>query len=344
MQAVGMETPGALTFDIEGVQKRKPIRIKGCVYNQFAAKGTWMRANFHCHLTKGEETQWPSTALKLYRDLGYDAVGGMCHDKIVYPEPVEDIIVIPGAEVSCGGHLLGIGIKAIPNSQENGKRIESISDMIRRIKEIGGVTVLAHPFKSAYTWEEMCAFCEAGLDGIEVVNSNVRGKIADTGRADQLWHNLLREGCRLIAVGSDDAHGPHEDAGKSGWGGVPHLGFTGLLAECRTAESVLDALRRGRTYASEGPEIHSIDVSEEGKMTVACSPCVACHFRSVGGSWGGGSSFPPEGKSDTEKFLFDFATQGYRVKHYMTVVLQDKHGRRAWTSPIRVETTVEMQQ
>ncbi len=342
MQVEERNEESVVEFDIDGMQKQKPIRVHGSVRNQFAVDGTWLRANFHCHLARvKEDPQWPVTALEHYRALGYDVVGGMCHDRIIRPEPVDGVIVIPGAEVSCGGHLLGIGIESIPDGSGAGERIETISEMIRRIRDCGGISVLAHPFKSAYTWEELCAFCDAGLDGIEVVNSNVRGKRADSGRADQLWHNLLREGRLLIAIGNDDAHGPHENIERSGWGGIPHIGFTGILVKDCSRKGVMDALRAGRTYASEGPELRSVSVDGEGRMTVRCSPCVACHFRSVGGSWGGASSFPDDGCADAGEFVFDFAKQGYRVSDYMTVVLQDVHGRRAWTSPIKTVVDVE---
>ncbi len=328
-------------FDLEGTQKERPIRISGIVYNPFSGAGTWLRANLHCHLTRvKQDPQWPSTALKQYRSRGYDVVGGMCHDQVVTPEPVEGITVLPGAEISCGGHLLGLGISAIPESGAQGERVDTISAMIRRVKEAGGLTFLAHPFKSAYTWKELNAFCDAGLDGLEIVNSNVRGKGADTGRADQIWHNLLREGRRLTAVGGDDAHGPHEDIRESGWGGIPHTAFTGIWAKGRTPEAVLEALRHGCTYASEGPEFHSISVTENGKMEVRCSPCVACHFRSVGSEWGGDSAYSPDGRSDSDTFVFDFTRQGYRIRDSLVIILQDIHGRRAWTSPIRTDIAI----
>lgn len=326
---------------IRGTRKKTPITVSGTVDNQFAGEGTWLRANLHCHLDRPGKEEWRRSALAHYRRLGYDVVAGMDHDKIVSPPDQPGIIVVPGAEVSCGGHLLAIGIDALPEAAAAGPRAETIAATIGRVRAAGGLAILAHPFKSAYTWAELTAFCAAGLDGIEVVNSNVRGKGADSGRADQLWHNLLREGHRLIAIGNDDAHGPHEDLAESGWGGVPHVAFTGILARERSARGVLEALRAFRSYASEGPEIKQITVSEDGKMTVRCSPCVGCHFRSVGGSWGGASVHSPDGQAAAGEFVFDFAHQGYRIQEQMTIVLQDVHGRRAWTSPLRVDITAE---
>ncbi len=332
----------AVKFDLKGTKKKHPARITGTVYNQFADKGIWLRANLHCHLSRvGEDAEWPANALQHYAERGYDVVGGMCHDKIIAPEPYENIVVIPGAEISCGGHLLALGIEEIPENTIEGERLDKIAAMIRKLNKAGGITVLAHPFKSAYTWKELNAFCDAGLDGFEVVNSNVRGKLSDSGRADQLWHNLLREGWSLVALGNDDAHGPHEKVVANGWGGIPHIAFTGILAEERSPAAVLEAIRRGRTYASEAPEIRSMTVREDGKMSVQCSPCVACHFRSVGGGWGGSSCYSPEGQPGSEEFTFDFAHSGYRIQERMTIVLQDVYGRRAWSSPIRADIGVE---
>jgi hypothetical protein len=144
---------------------------------------------------------------------------------------------------------------------------------------------------------------------------------------------LLREGRSLVAIGNDDAHGPHEDITKQG--GVSRAGWTGILAREFTVPSVLEAIRKKRTYASEGPKIDSIEFGENGKLTVSTSPCIACHFRSVGGGRGGSSAYPRQGLTGRQ-FVLDLATSGYRVQDRLVIILEDTHGRRAWTSPIDI--------
>ena len=196
---------------------------------------------------------------------------------------------------------------------------------------------MAHPFKSGYNWEQLNLLCDAGLDGIEIVNSNVRGKGADAGRFDQIWHMLLREGRNLVAIGNDDAHGPHEDISQQG--GISRAGWTGILAREVTVPSVLEAIREKRTYASEGPQIEKIEFNQNGKLIVSTSACVACHFRSVGGGRGGSSTYPEQGIT-SQRFVLDLATTGYRVQDRLVIILEDAHGRRAWTSPIDIKLEI----
>jgi len=335
------ETKAEIHLDIPGTLRNRSVRITGTIHNQFAVPGVWLRGSLHCHLGRPNRPEWLAGAVEHYRGLGYDFIAGMEHNRIIAVDSQPDILVIPGAEMSGPGHVLVYGMDQLPEPDQAGDEAERTAGMIRKIRERGGIAVLAHPFKSGYTWEQLSLLCDAGLDGIEVLNSNVRGKGADTGRADQIWHQLLRDGRSLIALGSDDAHGPHEDMAKSAWGGVSHIGWTGVLADEFSVAAVLEAIRKGRTYASEGPEIRAIEFRDDGKLTVSCSPCVGCHFRSVGGGRGGSSVFPPEGQAFGERFVFDLAVAGYRVQDRLVIVLQDAFGRRAWVSPIRVDLTIQ---
>ncbi len=268
------------------------------------------------------------------------AAAGWPHMVVPVGSP-PDMLVVPGAEISGPGHVLAFGLEEIPQPERGGDMAENTATTIRRIKEAGGIAVLAHPIRSGYTWKDLDLFCEAGLDGMEVLNCSARGSGGDAGRSDQIWHLLLRDGRSLIALGTDDAHRPHEDLASTGWGGVSHAAWTGVLAREFSVRGILEAMREGRTYASEGPEIVGIEFREDGKLVVSSSPCVACHFRSVGGRSGGSSVFPPQGEAFAERFVFDFAVAGYRLQDRLVIVLEDALGRRAWVSPIRLSLTME---
>jgi hypothetical protein len=330
-----------IQLDILGTRKGNSVRITGTIYNQFAIPGVWLRGTLHCHLGSHRRPEWVAGAADHYRRLGYDFLAGMDHNRISLVNSVPDILVIPGAEISGPGHVLAYGLdQPLSEPDRGGDPIERTAATIRKIKEKGGVAVLAHPFKSGYTWDQLNLLCDAGLDGMEILNSNVRGKGADAGRADQIWHMLLREGRSLVVLGNDDAHGPHEDLADSGLGLVSHAGWTGVLAREFSVAGVIDAIRERRTYASEGPQIMGIEFREDGKLVVFSSPCVACHFRSVGGGRGGSSVYPDQGKETSEQFVFDLGVAGYRVQDRLVIILEDAFGRRAWVSPISINLTL----
>jgi hypothetical protein len=335
------ETEADVYLDVSGTRKKKTFRITGTVHNQFAVSGMWLRGTLHCHLSGHRRPEWLAGVVEHYRRLGYDFFAGMDHNMVVPVDSPPDMLVVPGAEITGPGHVLAFGLDELPQPEQGGDVAEGTAATIRSIKEGGGIAVLAHPIRSGYTWKDLNLLCEAGLDGLEVINCSTRGSSGDAGRSDQIWHLLLRDGRSLIPLGTDDAHRPHEDLTSSGWGGVTHAAWTGVLAREFSVRGILEAIREGRTYASEGPEVVGIEFQDDGKLTVSSSPCVACHFRSVGGRLGGNSVFPPQGEASAERFVFEFKVAGHRLQDRLVIVLEDAFGRRAWVSPIRLSLAME---
>ncbi len=122
---------------------------------------------------------------------------------------------------------------------------------------------------------------------------------------------------------------------------MPQTAWTGALVSTYSQRGILEALRRKRTYASQGPELRGLDVTEDGKLHVLCSPCVACHVRSTGTEFGGATCYPAGDHPTSESFEFDFAVHGYRVQNGVTIILEDARGRRAYTSPVPVSIEYE---
>lgn len=116
-------------------------------------------------------------------DIDLDGVVITDHDEIgeslraAELAPEYGLVGIPGTEVStAAGHLLAIGVEECP------QRDRSLQDTIERVRELGGITVIPHPFQRSRhgvrkRWIGDC-------DGIEVYNSMVftgyRNRRADT--------------------------------------------------------------------------------------------------------------------------------------------------------------------
>lgn len=107
---------------------------------------------------------------------GLSGVAICDHEKVLEnPCVFEDFIVIPGVEFSTEyGHLLGLFVK---EPIDNG----SFADTAMKIKEQGGLCVLAHPFERNFP-EEKLSEAVYLLDGIEVFNSRACGKYADANK------------------------------------------------------------------------------------------------------------------------------------------------------------------
>ena len=112
--------------------------------------------------------------------------------------------------------------------------------------------------------------------------------------------------------------------------------WTGVLAEENTPAAILAAVRAGRTYASEGPQLKDIRFTPDGRIVVRSSPCIACHIRSRG--YGIRSVIADIACSE---FSIDLCTEGYRIRDWTAVCLEDARGRRAWSSAIPVAVAIE---
>lgn len=116
-------------------------------------------------------------------DIDLDGVVITDHDEIgeslraAELAPEYGLVGIPGTEVStAAGHLLAIGVEECP------PRGRPLQDTIERVRELGGIAVIPHPFQRSRhgvrkRWIGDC-------DGIEVYNSMVftgyRNRRADT--------------------------------------------------------------------------------------------------------------------------------------------------------------------
>jgi len=209
--------------------------------------GRWIRGNLHVHPRPREN---PSAAVQPYARLGYGFLGMTEHDHFYGPEEIRQwdrhgLVLLPGKEVTKNGpHVLQIGGDGRVEPDEDRQKV------IDAIVAGGGFAVLNHPDIGP-------EFDHCPLDlmrrlkgyaGMEVYNASGwagAGSPCATGK----WDMLLSEGRRLWGFGSDDYHGPAA-AGRA---------WNVACVHERTAESVLDALRCGRFYASTGVTIDRIE-------------------------------------------------------------------------------------
>ncbi|MFB9231697.1 hypothetical protein ACFFUT_07850 [Pseudohalocynthiibacter aestuariivivens] len=136
---------------------------------------------------------------------------------------------------------------------------------------------------------------------------------------------MANEGKRLTAYAADDAHfsSGHDDA----FGGWVHV-----KAESLEPDDLLNALKLGNYYSSQGPQIHSLSISED-QINIECSPVDSISV--VGGT---SRSVKSHGKSITRATLnLADLDVGWLVPDrspWLRVTIIDGAGKRAWTNPI----------
>ena len=316
-----------MKLELAGRDKQGAVRLHVDVQNQFSTTGHWLRGIFHCHVDQIAE---PHAVCEHYQQLGFDFLGSSDYNSVTpMPRTSGNLITLQGAEVYYPAqtdllHVICTGLQH-PVTPLNGS-LNDVRRLVRDVQAQGGLAILAHPAWSDLTWPELMNLSGSGISGFEVSN-RLCWRINGKGRADQIWQMLLNEGSRLAAIGADDANSWNEDVVGRTW--------TGVLSTEPTPKGILDAVRLNRTYASEGPQIRSIEFLEPGVIRVQSSPCTACHFVSRG--YGARTA---RSRKPSEKFELDLSEDGYRIKDWLYICLEDELGRRAWSSAIPLAVRV----
>jgi len=134
---------------------------------------------------------------------------------------------VPGVEISTKeGHLLAYGVTESPPPNR------SLTETLERVTALGGVSVLAHPFRWVHGVGRRLA-TEARVDGLEGRNGK-NSELANT-RAE-----LLAARRSLATTGGSDAHEPN----------LVGRAFTEFTAEMTSLDDLLEQIRKGRTTAA----------------------------------------------------------------------------------------------
>ncbi|MEJ0012232.1 MAG: CehA/McbA family metallohydrolase [Bauldia sp.] len=291
----------------------------------FASPGRFYRGNIHTHSTRSDGAFEPEEVCRLYRDSGYDFLCLSDHFVPKYGFPIVDTMpfrtnsftTILGAEIHAPAnshgevwHILAAGL---PADFGHTAADESGVALAARARAAGAFVGIAHPAWSGLTIEDGRAMAGAA-HAVEIFNNTC---LLESGRGDgaYLLDQLLDEGRRLTAYAADDAHFKYDD-GFGGWMMVK--------AEANEPEALLDAMKAGLFYSSQGPEIRDFAI-EGGEAHIACSP--AANVALVGR---GTRVAHKIGRQQTGAVLpiEKFAGDWFRL------VVTDAAGKSAWSNPV----------
>ncbi|MBN1459072.1 MAG: CehA/McbA family metallohydrolase [Armatimonadetes bacterium] len=290
--------------------------------NPFACPGHWYRANLHAHTTMSDGDLSPEESANFYEQAGYQVLAITDHDWVTEVEAAErGLLLLPGVEL--GGdrcrqgsryHVVGLGVGC--NGRMEVAPGATVQDLVNTLREAGGIAFLAHPYWSGLMTEEV-----QGIDGcfaLEVYNTGCDLEIL-RGYSTVHWDDLLTLGRDYGGLAVDDGHKGAVDHG---------LGWTMIRAEELSAEAVRDALLRGRYYASTGPELRDLTVSE-GFIDVKTSPVVSIAMVSVP-ELGGRKRAAAAETITSARFALPRA-------RYCRIEATDAAGRTAWSNPFLLD-------
>lgn len=284
------------------------------------------KAALHMHSTVSDGVFSPEEAIALYEKKGYEVYAFTDHRKT---NPVSSyrtgMTLLSGMEIHPRGphgtlwHIVALGI---PESFKNREGI-SAQKSIDRVIRAGGVCLMAHPHWSGQSSADVAAL--KNLSALEVFNSECRyiGRAYNT----QLRDELLNMGIRMPAVCVDDMHRKES----------MFLGWTMVLAGNRSEGAVMDAIRRGRMYATQGPEIHRMEL-KDGIFHAEFSPCVEIIVKAAHGAMSVKPSIVPDvfGEKEYTSFSAEISEKDFTPENIFHLQLRDKRHRYAWSSTFTI--------
>ena len=246
--------------------------------NLFDLPGRFYRGNLHTHSNRSDGALVPEEVCRRYRDNGYDFIALTDHFIGMYEYPLTDttgfrsdgFTTLIGAELHSGAmqngelwHLLAVGLPfdfAPPDAPDFNAHShqESAPALARRARDAGAFVSIVHPQWSGLTMADAIS-----IDAAHAVEIYNHGCQVGCQRADGFctYDLLLSDGKKLTAIATDDAHFTEPD----------HFGgWVMVKAEENTPELLLQALKEGHHYSTQGPEIHHISWNNN-QVNISCT-------------------------------------------------------------------------
>lgn len=299
----------------------------------YSEPGNFYRGNLHTHSTGSDGVLSPAEVCRRYQAEGYDFIALTDHFVGLFDYPITDtsahrngdFTTLLGAELHTGEmengnlwHLVVVGLPLDfkPPNAPNFKAVEgseSAPSIALRARKQGAFVAIAHPHWSGMTLADAQTIDAA--HSVEIYNYGCEVD-NDRGESFQMLDRLLNAGRQLNLIATDDAHFNTPD----------HFGgWVMVKALQNTPEALLEALKVGHYYSSQGPQIHDIRIVE-GNVEVECSSAVTVIVLGEGTA-----TSTLHGKSMTRATL-----SLKRLTHspWIRITVIDAAGNRAWSNPI----------
>lgn len=279
----------------------------------------YYKGNLHTHTTNSDGQRTPEQVMQEYHAHGYDFLALTDHWKVGEERRYEGMLVLPGVEYDFnfpGQVLHVVGILPSAACGEGIRRGMAHQDVIDAIGSCGGAAIAAHPAWSLNTPDFLNSL--RGVHAAEVYNT-LSGVPWNGPRADStaiLDVTAASAGRVFPWVATDDSHFYTGEQCRS---------WTMVQADELSVSGILDALRAGRFYASQGPEFIEVEKTET-QLIVRTSPVSTCVFVS-NLPWVGDRCRTGDGMTE---LVYDIRPG----ETFLRCELIDAQGRRAWLSPI----------
>lgn len=234
---------------------------------------SFLRGNLHAHSLASDGDAPSSSVLSWYQAHGYAFAALTDHNVLALPSRFRSLesrsfTVLPGEEISMWVSGKQVHVNALCTDERiDGGEFESaaaaLASAVTDVRSHGGIAIINHPnFDWALAPSDVVAV--AGRAQLLEIASG-HPYVHSLGDAthpshEALWDDALTAGRDVMAVAVDDVHHVRASGDPPAYPGV---GWVEVFAASRSAEDLCAALGRGDLYASTGPELRRILVSED---------------------------------------------------------------------------------
>ena len=329
----------------------------------FSEKDKFYKANLHIHTTVSDGNMTPVELKERYMKAGYSVIAYTDHDMIVPQNELSDenFLAITSMETYYNSnrylidpysvvktyHLNFLALdknnvvcpafsKRYIEREHTLKYLtpemekydydreysqECINKVIKEANEAGYLVTLNHPYWSIQNYTDYCDL--EGLWGVEVYNhfSHVFGLDSN----DQAFCDLINQGKSVFPIAGDDCHNEATSLGC----------FTMIKSPNLEYENVMQALKNGDFYSSNGPEIKEL-ILDGDTLSFKCSQArrvilnTECRFSNVVGNNAEGVT---EGSFNLAPYfdVIEKTKDNLLRRPYFRIMVEDNEGRRAYS-------------
>jgi hypothetical protein len=246
----------AVALGLYKIESRVEVRVRLRMYPR---ERLLLRGDLHIHTLNSDGAYTTAFVIQSGAQAGLDFIALTDHNNMKQNTEIgnpEGITVIPGVEfTNYRGHanIFFTDPAAEFNDDFLVNSFDEMAALFRRAKAAGAFISLNHPITDC-SWE--FGFEGFPYDMLEVWNGPMR---SFNLQSIALWHRFLCEGKKLPAVGGSDTH----------WNDFARIFGTPcnfVYSYGRSAEDILDGLKRGRNsiaYAPGGPHLN-LDIGGAG--------------------------------------------------------------------------------
>jgi hypothetical protein len=275
-----------IIINFELYRRKNTKMLEKCNHKRFFSEdGKFYKINLNCRTNISDGQFMPEEIKELYKSQGYSAVAFSDKDCLISHDELSDKDFIAlkaveltveeesGKQVSLNAIALSPDAKAPEIELKSPMSDSEIRELIRAYRKSGFFMICNHPRKSMARLGKGSPYEE--LDAIEIINYSAITEGFNEYN-ENIYEDLLKSGLRTRCVAADG----NKNEFPFGYRKCDSCGaYIMLQADELSYEAIADALRRGRFYSTEGPEIYNMWFRSE-VLYVRCSPVVKMIFES----------------------------------------------------------------